>query len=220
MPAKTTLVFANVFVVAACALVYELSTAALASYVLGDAITEFSIVLGLYLAAMGVGAWLTRVVERRVTLAYLAIEIALAAIGGASSPLLFRLADASPRTGPVVYFAVFVIGLLVGFELPLLMRLLRGEDALVERSLAWDNAGALFASLLFPIVLVPLLGLMRTSLVCGLANAAVAASGTWVLRSELSDRASNALRFASVVVAAGLIFGLVRAPGWALAWAQ
>lgn len=220
MRGRTTLVLANVFVVAACALVYELSTAALASYVLGDAIVEFSIVLGVYLAAMGVGAWLTRLVERRVILVYLAIEVALAAIGGISSPVLFRLADASRAIGVVVYVTVFAIGLLVGFELPLLMRILKGETALVERSLAWDNAGALFASLLFPIVLVPLLGLMRTSLVTGLANAAVAASGTWVLRSELSSRSTNALRLASVVVAGGLVVGLVEAPGWALAWAQ
>ncbi|MEO8801608.1 MAG: polyamine aminopropyltransferase, partial [Polyangiaceae bacterium] len=200
--------------------VYELTTAALASYVLGDAIVEFSIVLGVYLAAMGVGAWLTRVVERQVILVYLAIEIALAAVGGISSPVLFRLADMSRGIGAIVYLTIFTIGLLVGFELPLLMRILKDERALVERSLAWDNAGALFASLLFPIVLVPLLGLMRTSLVTGLANAAVAASGTWVLRSELSARSTSALRLASVVVASGLVFGLVRAPDWTLAWAQ
>lgn len=217
---RATLVLANVFVVAACALVYELTTAALASYVLGNAIVEFSLVLGVYLAAMGTGAWLTRIVKTRVVLTYLAVEIGLAAIGGSCSPLLFRLADSARVVSFVLYGDVFAIGLLVGFELPLLMRILKDERSLVERSLAWDNAGALVASLVFPILLVPALGLMRASLATGLVNAFVAAAGTWLLRSELSSRSIRALGVASAAVAAALVVGLVRAPAWALEWAQ
>ena len=185
------LLLANVLVVAACALVYELSTAALASYVLGDAVRQFSITLGLYLAAMGVGAWASGIVGSSAAQAYLAIELGLAIVGGLSAPLLFRISSSGPEFHLVVYATIFAIGLLVGFELPLLMRLLRGQSSdseLVSRSLAWDNAGALVASLLFPLVLVPFLGLIRTSLVTGLVNTAIAISGTWVLSENLSAR--------------------------------
>jgi spermidine synthase len=51
---------ASVFVVAACGLVYELAAGALASYVLGDSVLQFSTVIGTYLFAMGVGSWLSR----------------------------------------------------------------------------------------------------------------------------------------------------------------
>ena len=48
---------ASVFVVAACGLLYELAAGALASYVLGDSVLQFSTIIGTYLFAMGVGAW-------------------------------------------------------------------------------------------------------------------------------------------------------------------
>lgn len=58
-PLEVTLL-ASVFVVAACGLVYELAAGALASYLLGDSILQFSTVIGCYLFAMGVGSWLSR----------------------------------------------------------------------------------------------------------------------------------------------------------------
>src|SRR5215510_9424264 len=83
------LLFLTVFVVAGCGLVYELTAGALASYVLGDSITQFSTVIGTYLSALGVGAWLSRYVERRVVERFVAVELAVGFIGGASAPLLF-----------------------------------------------------------------------------------------------------------------------------------
>ena len=51
---------ASVFVVAACGLLYELAAGALASYVLGDSVLQFSTIIGTYLFAMGVGSYLPR----------------------------------------------------------------------------------------------------------------------------------------------------------------
>src|SRR5438552_745215 len=59
---RTPLIFLTVLVIAACGLVYELVAGALASYVLGDSVTQFSIVIGAYLSALGLGAWLSRYV--------------------------------------------------------------------------------------------------------------------------------------------------------------
>ncbi|TNY02928.1 hypothetical protein, partial [Escherichia coli] len=49
------LLLASVFVIAACGLVYELAAGALASYLLGDSVLQFSTVIGVYLFAMGLG---------------------------------------------------------------------------------------------------------------------------------------------------------------------
>ncbi len=57
--APLSLLYLNVLVVATCGLVYELLAGTLASYVLGDSVTQFSFVIGVYLSAMGVGAWLS-----------------------------------------------------------------------------------------------------------------------------------------------------------------
>src|SRR5262249_15184787 len=60
---RTPILFLNVFLIATCGLVYELLAGTLASYVLGDSVTQFSFVIGIYLFALGVGAWLSRFVE-------------------------------------------------------------------------------------------------------------------------------------------------------------
>ena len=62
---------------------------ALASYVLGDSITQFSTCIGVYLFALGVGAWLSGFLDRSLERGFIEIEMAVALLGGFSAPLLF-----------------------------------------------------------------------------------------------------------------------------------
>nr|MBA3770273.1 polyamine aminopropyltransferase [Blastocatellia bacterium] len=182
---RTPLLFLNVFVIATCGLIYELLAGTLSSYVLGDSVTQFSLIIGIYLFAMGVGSWLSRFIERNIAEKFIDIELAVAVIGGFSAPLLFLTFAHLSYFSVVLYLIVFIIGTLVGLEIPLLMRILKDEmdfKDLVSRVLAFDYIGALAASLLFPIFLVPRLGLNRTSLLFGMLNAAVGIWGTWLLR--------------------------------------
>jgi len=181
---RAPLLFLNVFVIATCGLIYELLAGTLSSYVLGDSVTQFSIIIGIYLFAMGVGSWLSRFIDKNITERFVEIELSVAVVGGFSAPLLFLSFAHLSYFGIVLYGVVFVIGVLVGLEIPLLMRILKDEldfKDLVSRVLAFDYIGALVASLLFPIFLVPKLGLNRTSLLFGMLNAAVGIWGTWLL---------------------------------------
>src|SRR3954451_15995655 len=181
---RAPLLFLNVFVIATCGLIYELLAGTLSSYVLGDSVTQFSTIIGVYLFAMGVGSWLSRFIDKNVAERFIEIELSVAVVGGFSAPLLFLSFAHLSYFGVVLYGVVFVIGVLVGLEIPLLMRILKGEldfKDLISRVLAFDYIGALAASLLFPILLVPKLGLNRTSLLFGMLNAAVAIWATWLL---------------------------------------
>ena len=199
------------FVVAICGLVYELLAGTMGSYLLGDSVTQFSLVIGLYLSAMGVGAWLSRRLEHDLAKKFLEIELAVAVVGGVSAPVLFI------AFGQVVHFQivllafVFAIGTLVGLEIPLLMRLLEGQVAfkdIVSRVLTFDYIGALAAALMFPLLLVPQLGLVRTSLVMGAANAAVALWGTWLLAPRLGRKSVVSVRVRAMLVLLGMIVGI------------
>ena len=162
---KTPLLFLNVIIIATCGLIYELLAGTLSSYVLGDSITQFSLIIGIYLFAMGVGSYLSRYIDRNVAEKFIDIELAVAVIGGFSAPLLFLTFAYVSYFTLILYTTVFLIGTLVGLEIPLLMRILKDEldfKELVSRVLALDYVGALVASLLFPIFLVPKLGLNRT----------------------------------------------------------
>ena len=185
---RPSLLFANVFVVAVCGLVYELLAGTLASYVLGDSVTQFSLVIGIYLSAMGVGAWLSRFVEKGLARRFVEVESAVALLGGLSAPILYLGFGRLTWFSLLLYGVVFAIGVLVGLEIPLLMRILKESlefKEVVSKVLAFDYVGALVASLLFPLFLVPRLGLTRTSLLMGILNGLVAFWGTWLLRSEL-----------------------------------
>lgn len=173
---------ATVLVIATCGLVYELLAGTLASYTLGDSVTQFSTVIGLYLSAMGLGAHLSKYFERDVARRFVEIELAVALVGGFSAPLLFISFAHLSFFRLVLYGFVVAVGTLVGLEIPLLLRILQDRYAfkdLIARVLAFDYLGALVASLLFPAVLVPRLGLVRTGLFFGLLNALV---GLWSIR--------------------------------------
>jgi spermidine synthase len=200
--------YLNVFVVAICGLVYELLAGTLGSYLLGDSVTQFSLVIGLYLSAMGVGAWLSRRLDDDLARRFLDIELAVAVVGGLSAPILFVAFGSLEHFQLVLLAFVFAIGVLVGLELPLLMRLLEGQVAfkdIVSRVLTFDYIGALAAALLFPLLLVPKLGLVRSSLVMGTANAGVALWGTWLLASRLGPKGVFAVRVRAVIVLLGMI---------------
>jgi spermidine synthase len=209
---------ANVLAVAVCALVYELLCGTLASYLLGDAVLQFSLVLGTYLFAMGVGAWVSKRFEPRAAARYVEAEILLALVGGFAVPLLLFSVEARLPLRPLLHVLVFVVGALVGLELPLLVRILRDRGGgefkeTVARALAYDYVGALAASILFPLLLVPHLGLVRTGIVTGVANALVALSTTFVL--ELPR--ANARRAASLATIAALGVAFFRAETWVAA---
>lgn len=168
---------ASAFVVATCGLIYEFLAGTLASYLLGDSVTQFSTVIGTYLFAMGVGSWCSRYVVRGELAVFVRVEILIAAIGGSSAAVLFLLFDRVEDFRLPLYGLVLAIGALVGLEIPLLMRILKDRlefGDLVSKVLTFDYIGALAASLLFPLLLVPHLGLIRTGFLFGLANVGVA----------------------------------------------
>jgi spermidine synthase len=210
---RPPLLFLNVLIVATCGLIYELLAGTLASYVLGDSITQFSLIIGIYLFAMGVGSWLSRFIDKGLARRFVDIELAVAVLGGFSAPLLFLTFSRVSYFYVVLYFIVFAIGVFVGLEIPLLLRILKDEiefKELVSRVLAFDYIGALVASILFPILFVPRLGLIRTSLIFGMLNAGVALWGTWMLRPLIKGRITG-LRVKAVLVMVLLLVALMKA---------
>ena len=81
----------SVFVIATCGLVYELVAGALASYLLGDSVKQFSFIIGVYLFSMGVGSYFAKFIQKNLLDRFVEIEILVGLIGGISSVILFLL---------------------------------------------------------------------------------------------------------------------------------
>lgn len=214
-PAEVALL-ASVFVVAACGLVYELAAGALASYLLGDSVLQFSTIIGTYLFAMGVGSYLSRFFERQLVAHFLRIELLVGLVGGLMPAALFALHTVAASSFRfTLYLLVLLVGTLVGLEIPLVMRILKRHfrdryalKDLVSQVLTFDYLGALAVAVAFPLLLVPQLGLIRTGLFFGLLNAGVALWALWLFRAELRQLRAHTLACLGTIAALAASFSM------------
>jgi spermidine synthase len=217
---KRLVLLVSIFIVGACGLIYELVAGAVASYLMGDSVTQYSLVIGTFLAAMGLGSWLTQWVRGDLLAAFIRVQLLVGVVGGYSSLAIFAAFTHGDDVTWVVLGLAAAVGTLVGMEIPFVVRLLRREAALrvtVAEVLSADYVGALVASVAFPFVVLPLLGLVRASLAFGCLNVLIGTVGTALFWRELSGRGRVAGW--NAVAWALLILGLVLA-GRATTWLE
>ncbi|MEO3782373.1 polyamine aminopropyltransferase [Actinocorallia sp. B10E7] len=218
LPARAArvMVLAAVFVCAACGLVYELALVALGSYLVGNSITQASIVLSVMVCAMGVGSLAAKPLQSRALVAFAVIEAVLALLGGLSVLLLYAAFAWLDLYVPALVCAAFVLGALIGAEIPLLMTLLqriREQEAgsAVADLFAADYVGALVGGLAFPFLLLPVFGQIKGALVVGTVNAvAGVAVVLWVFRADVRRTTRAVLwgAMAGVLVVLTGVYGL------------
>lgn len=184
---QTLALLASVFVVAGCGLAYELTMSTAAAFFLGDTVLQFSLTIGLFLAALGLGAHLSRRINGDLLRAFVVIEIAIAAVGGASAGVIYLTFGWGHSVRGVTILAPLVVGVLVGLEIPLLARILardgQWKDAL-SNVLSFDYLGGLAASLAYPLVLLPGVGVVRSALTFGCLNAATGLVTAVIFRKQ------------------------------------
>jgi spermidine synthase len=208
---KRIIIF-SVFVAGLCSLVYELLISTTASYFLGDSVQQFSVTIGLYLASMGLGSYISRFIKTKLLRSFVAVEILLGLVGGLAVPILYVSYAYGAVFWPVVVGLIVLIGALTGLEIPLLTRVMDREESLdvnLANVLSFDYLGALLATLAFPFVLLPMLGTFRASLTLGLFNLAVGGINLWWFE-EVMERRSRwqgyGLSVGAALVLAVLLF--------------
>ena len=210
-PTKTkeiTLLFGT-FIIAICGLVYELLEGTISSYLLGDSIYHFSLVIGLFMSSMGIGAWLSRFINDRLERAFVLLQMLIAILGGFSALILFYAFAYIQNYEAFLYLVTIALGTMLGVEIPLIIRILKESYSLktnISNVFALDYIGALFAALLFPLVLVPQLGLMQTSFVFGMLNLFVGLMAWSIFRELLGKKYLLAI----IAIALLLITGLIK----------
>ena len=79
----------SVFIAGLCSIIYELLIGTALAYFLGDSVKQFSITIGLYMAAMGIGSYISRLIKKNLLSKFIAVEILLGFVGGTSIPILY-----------------------------------------------------------------------------------------------------------------------------------
>lgn len=183
-----------VFLYSATNIAYEILGATTLTILLGASVFYFSLTIGVYLASLGIGAWLSAKIERELLKKLVIIGMAASVLGGGLIPLLFgglgitfqrvSLFDASRLLQSLdigfwlfnifAFALIALIGILAGFGLPLFSRLLNQSEELKDalgKVFFLDYLGSLVVSILIPILLFPVIGLVRTSFLMGFFNA-------------------------------------------------
>ncbi len=182
----------SVFVVASCGIAYELVIGATGAYISGDGVTQFSLTIGVYLFAMGLGSFLSRQVTKNLLSTFITVELVVGLVGGFANTILFLVYGFMTGYEVVFYTLLIFVGTMIGLEIPLLLRLLNQYGSLrinVANVLGLDYVGALLVAVAFPLVLLPALGLMRTSLLFGILNVAVAGGNLIFFRRRKLSKA-------------------------------
>ncbi|NRB60519.1 MAG: polyamine aminopropyltransferase [Winogradskyella sp.] len=191
---KKALIPFAVFIAGLCSIIYELLISTTATYFLGDGVRQFSIIIGVYLFSMGIGAFLSKFLKDKPLQFFINVEFALGFIGGISVPLLYMLfVYVSPMVLQISCLAIiFVIGLLTGMEVPLLTFAL--EESNIKNNLSnvlsLDYIGGLIATLIFPFIILPFVGLYYSSLIFGMVNILLGIVLNYTL---LKDKKKNSL---------------------------
>ncbi len=186
---QSVILLISIMIVALCGITYELIIGTVSSYLLGNSVYQFSLTIGFFMFAMGIGSYLSKLLDDQLLRNFIVIEIFIALIGGAASLLLFM---AFPLVNAlyslVMYSLILVIGALVGMEIPILTTLLSKRVSTkdsIANVLSIDYIGALIGSVAFPLLLLPQLGLIRSSFAIGLINILTAIVNIYFFRKHL-----------------------------------
>ncbi|CAH0994617.1 Polyamine aminopropyltransferase [Emticicia aquatica] len=202
----------SVFLVATCGLIYELIAGTLASYLMGDSISQFSIIIGLYLFSMGIGSFCSKYFDENLLDWFIQIELLVGLVGGITSSILFIIFNSVESFQWILYGLISLTGIFVGLEIPLLMQILNqsnfGFKDIISKVFTFDYVGALLASILFPLVFMPKMGLIRTSFFFGILNTLVALLVLYHYSKELKYRTTLWLQafFVFILLTLGFIF--------------
>lgn len=167
---------------------YILST--LATYFLGDAVFQWTMIVSIMLFSMGLGSRLSKYLNSNLLAKFISIELLLSLLVSFASLLAYTSAGFTAYVGFIIYALSIAIGTLIGLEIPLVIRINKDFESLkvnISSVLENDYWGSLAGGVFFAFVGLPFLGLTYTPFVLGLVNFSVAVLLLFVIKKELSS---------------------------------
>ncbi len=173
-PKQRNLLLLAAAISSASGLASELLLGTLTSYLVGNEALSYGIAVGGFLAAMGVGSYLTRFIGNKgdtLLTAFMTVELLIAPLNGILPLGLFLLFIMGGEIWLGLALVTLILGTLAGLEIPLLTRMVEAEEGVKEALagvLAMDYFGALVGSLAFPVVLLPVVGMFPAAAILGI----------------------------------------------------
>lgn len=206
---KYKLLMITTLIISGCSMCYELIISAVSSYLVGDSTLQYSVTIGLYMCAMGLGSYLSKFIKKDLFQWFVLIEIGIGIIGGMSSLSLFMANLYLDAYQLVMYLEIIIIGTFAGIEIPLLTRIIEADEenlrVTISSIFSFDYIGGLIGAVAFPVLLLPHLGYFATAFLVGSMNlfAAMLIVFKYAERIQMAGR----LKIAAVVLFVTMITG-------------
>ena len=190
---------------------YELIISAVSSYLLGNSTLQYSVTIGLYMASLGLGSYISKYFSNNLFNIFVAIELGIGVIGGISSLILFLANIYISNYAVVMYLEIIIIGVFAGAEIPIMTRIIEQDENNLKVTLSsifsFDYIGGLIGSIAFPLFLLPKLGYFATSFLCGLMNVIAAFLIMWRFGKKVDK--IGVYRALAVTLAFLMLIGMV-----------
>lgn len=211
MSKKYRLLMLTTLIISGCSMCYELIISAVSSYLLGNSTLQYSITIGLYMAALGFGSYISKFFRKNLFPIFVSIELSIGIVGGVSSLLLFLSNIYIFNYAVVMYLEIILIGTLAGAEIPIMTRIIEADENNLSVTLSsifsFDYIGGLLGAVAFPLLLLPKLGFFATSFLCGLMNIIAAMLILWRFGERVTH--IRVYRLLAAVLAVGMAIGIV-----------
>ncbi len=191
---------------------YILST--LATYFLGNSVFQWTMIVSIMLFSMGLGSGISRYIKTNLIQKFIYIEFALSVLVSYSSLIVYSVVAFSVYHGLIIYSLSIIIGILIGMEIPLAVRLNDEFESLrvnIASIIEKDYYGSLAGGLFFAFVGLPFLGLTYTPFVLGAVNFMVATALFIILWKYLNKTTRIKVKILSTLVAVFIVLGFFMA---------
>lgn len=211
MSKKYRLLMLTTLIISGCSMCYELIISAVSSYLLGNSTLQYSITIGLYMAALGFGSFISKYFKKNLFPIFVTIELSIGIVGGFSSLVLFLSNIYIHNYAVIMYLEILLIGTLAGAEIPIMTRIIEADEQNLSVTLSsifsFDYIGGLLGAIAFPLLLLPKLGYFATSFLCGLLNITAAFLILW----RFGERVKNisVYRLIALALAVFMCLGMI-----------
>ncbi|MBQ2801213.1 MAG: polyamine aminopropyltransferase [Lachnospiraceae bacterium] len=205
------LLMLTTLIISGCSICYELIISAVSSYLLGDSTLQYSITIGLYMSAMGLGSYLSKYIKDKLFNWFVFVEIGVGLVGGTSALILFLANLYLESYQLIMYMEIILIGTFVGVEIPLLTRIIENDEenlrVTISSIFSFDYIGGLVGSIAFPLLLLPQLGYFATAFLVGSMN--LFAAGLIIFKYHERIEKVNAFRGIVAGLFAVMFLGMI-----------
>ncbi|MFT6841065.1 MAG: spermidine synthase [Candidatus Azotimanducaceae bacterium] len=201
------------FSTGASGLVSEYLLATITTYILGNSIEQFSLVIASMMLMMGVSGFVqSKMTDRNLLQKFITVEVLMALLGGFAPLAIYASYGYLEHYFTIVHYGfVLSIGFLIGFEIPLVMRIIEKQNIPLKTNLtivyAMDYVGAFVGALIWVNYLLKNFPLSEISFIVAGFNFIVAAiTIVYFLYVKVIDRPVMQL-LVLLLTAVALLFG-------------